>query len=91
MSMVERVDVLKDGASTIYGSDAMAGVVNIITRKDFEGLELGAYTGEYDEGDGAKTNLSLVSGIAGERGSITFGAEWRDEDEVWAKDRFFSH
>jgi iron complex outermembrane receptor protein len=90
MSMVERVDVLKDGASTIYGSDAMAGVINIITRKDFEGLELGAYTGEYDEGDGAKTNLSLVSGFVGERGSITFGAEWRDEDEVWAKDRSFS-
>lgn len=90
MSMVERVDVLKDGASTIYGSDAMAGVVNIITRKDFEGLELIAYTGEYDEGDGAKTNMSLVGGIAGEKGSITWGAEWRDEGEVWAKDREFS-
>ncbi len=90
MSMVERVDVLKDGASTIYGSDAMAGVVNIITRKDYEGLEITAYTGEYDEGDGAKTNMSLVGGVASSKGSITFGAEWRDEDEVWAKDRFFS-
>lgn len=90
MSMVERVDVLKDGASTIYGSDAMAGVVNIITRKDFEGLEITAYTGEYDEGDGAKTNMSLVGGVAGSKGSITFGAEWRDEDEVWARDREFS-
>ncbi|MFC4655912.1 TonB-dependent receptor domain-containing protein [Rheinheimera marina] len=90
MSMVERVDVLKDGASTIYGSDAMAGVVNIITRKDFEGLELIAYTGEYDQGDGAKTNISLVGGVAGEKGSITWGAEWRDEEEVWAKDREFS-
>lgn len=90
MSMVERVDVLKDGASTIYGSDAMAGVVNIITRKDFEGLELIAYTGEYDQGDGAKTNISLVGGVAGEKGSITWGAEWRDEEEVWAKDRKFS-
>lgn len=90
MSMVERVDVLKDGASTIYGSDAMAGVVNIITRKDYEGLEVTAYTGEYDEGDGAKTNMSLVGGVAGSKGSITFGAEWRDEDEVWAKDRYFS-
>ncbi|WP_337841230.1 TonB-dependent receptor [Rheinheimera sp.] len=90
MSMVERVDVLKDGASTIYGSDAMAGVVNIITRKDFEGLELIAYTGEYDQGDGAKTNVSLVGGVVGEKGSITWGAEWRDEGEVWAKDREFS-
>lgn len=90
MSMVERIDVLKDGASTLYGSDAMAGVVNIITRKDFEGLEVGVYAGEYGEGDGAKKNVSLVGGFASERGSITFGAEWRDEEDVWAKDREFS-
>jgi iron complex outermembrane receptor protein len=90
MSMVERVDVLKDGASTLYGSDAMAGVINIITRKDFEGLELSVYAGEYDEGDGDKKNISLVGGFASDKGSITFGAEWRDEKGVWAKDRSFS-
>lgn len=90
MSMVERIDVLKDGASTLYGSDAMAGVVNIITRKDFEGLELSLYGGEYDEGDGAKKNVSLVGGFASDRGSVTFGLEWRDEEDVWAKDREFS-
>lgn len=90
MSMVERVDVLKDGASTLYGSDAMAGVINIITRKDFEGLELSFYSGEYDEGDGAKTNVSLVTGFATNRGSVTLGAEFRDEKGIWAKDREFS-
>ncbi|TMN66319.1 TonB-dependent receptor [Pseudoalteromonas sp. S1727] len=90
MGMVERIDVLKDGASAMYGSDAMAGVVNIITRKNFEGLEFTVYGGEYDEGDGEKKNISMVTGIAGERGSITFGAEWRDEGDVWAKDRYFS-
>lgn len=90
MSMVERIDVLKDGASTLYGSDAMAGVVNIITRKDFEGLELSVYAGEYGEGDGAKKNVSLVGGFASDRGSVTFGVEWRDEEDVWAKDREFT-
>jgi iron complex outermembrane recepter protein len=90
MSMVERVDVLKDGASTIYGSDAMAGVVNIITRKNYDGLEFIAYSGEYGEGDGAKTNLSMVAGFTGTRGSITLGAEWRDESEVWSGARTFS-
>lgn len=90
MSMVERVDVLKDGASTLYGSDAIAGVINIITRKDFEGLEVSIYSGEYDEGDGAKKNISMVGGFASAKGSITFGAEWRDEKGVWAKDRSFS-
>jgi len=48
-SIIERVEVLKDGASTIYGSDAIAGVVNIITRKDFEGAEAGAYFGQYGQ------------------------------------------
>ena len=44
--------MLKDGASAIYGSDAIAGVVNIITRDNFDGAEANAYLGEYDEGDG---------------------------------------
>lgn len=90
MGMVERIDVLKDGASTIYGSDAMAGVINIITRKGFQGMEVTVYGGEYSEGDGSKKNISLVGGATGDKGSITFGLEWRDENEVWAKDRDFS-
>lgn len=90
MGMVERIDVLKDGASTLYGSDAMAGVVNIITRSDFEGMEVTIYGGEYGEGDGAKKNVSLVAGVTGDRGSITVGAEWRDENAVWAADRDFT-
>ena len=49
---VERIEVLKDGASTIYGSDAIAGVVNVILRKDFDGAEANAYVGVFDKGDG---------------------------------------
>src|SRR5690606_1441747 len=56
VAMIERIDVLKDGASTIYGSDAIAGVINIVTRTRFQGLELGAYTGQYSDGDGDKHN-----------------------------------
>lgn len=48
--MVERIEVLKDGASTIYGSDAIAGVINIITRKDFEGAEANTYIGQWGQG-----------------------------------------
>ena len=44
-AMIERIEVLRDGASTIYGSDAIAGVINVITRKDFEGIEI---EGQYD-------------------------------------------
>ncbi|MCU1067303.1 TonB-dependent receptor domain-containing protein [Stenotrophomonas maltophilia] len=89
-AIVERIDVLKDGASSIYGSDAIAGVINIITRKNFQGLEANAYVGQYGEGDGQKTSYDFVAGFTGDRGSITIGAEYAEEKEVWAKDRWFS-
>ena len=89
-AIVERIDVLKDGASSIYGSDAIAGVINIITRKNFEGLEANAYVGQYGEGDGQKTSYDFVAGFTGDRGSITIGAEYSEEKEVWARDRWFS-
>ena len=66
MSIIDRIEVLEDGASAIYGSDAIAGVVNIITRKDFEGVELNAYCGEYEIG-GATTDASITLGGGGER------------------------
>src|SRR5690606_34349646 len=88
--MVERIEILKDGASSIYGSDAMAGVVNIITRKNFEGLEANAYYGQYGEGDGAKENYDFIMGFAGERGSMTIAGEYHNEDGVWARNRWFS-
>jgi iron complex outermembrane receptor protein len=90
MVMVERIDVLKDGASSIYGSDAMAGVINIITRKNFDGAEANAYVGQYGQGDGQKENYSFMVGMAGERGSITLGAEYQKEEGVWARNRYFS-
>ncbi len=89
-SVVERIEVLTDGASAIYGSDAIAGVVNIITRKNFDGLEASFYKGQYGEGDGDKTTYNFVYGQTGERGSLTFGAEYSEEEPVLAKDRRFS-
>ena len=51
-SIIDHIEVLQDGASAIYGSDAIAGVINIITKKSFEGIEFSGYGGGYDEGDG---------------------------------------
>ena len=90
-AMVERIDVLKDGASSIYGSDAMAGVINIITRRNFEGAEANAYIGQYGEGDGQKQTYDFVIGMTGDRGSVTIGAEYHKEDDVWARNRWFSN
>lgn len=89
-AMIERIEVLRDGASSIYGSDAIGGVINIITRKRFEGLQVNAYLGEYDEGDGDVRKYDFIMGGATERGAITFGAEWTTEDAVRARDRDFS-
>ena len=89
-SVVERVEVLTDGASAIYGSDAIAGVINVITRKNFDGIETGGYIGQYGQGDGEKQVINFAYGQTGERGAITFGAELSDEDEVRAADRRFS-
>ncbi len=87
---VERIEVLKDGASSVYGSDAIAGVVNIITRSGFEGASAGAYFGQYSEGDGDTTRADLVLGFTGERGSLTAAVEYRKEEAVMAGDRPYS-
>ena len=87
---VERIEVLKDGASSIYGSDAIAGVINIITRTNFEGAAGSVYYGQYGEGDGAVTRGDFVMGFGGDRGSVVIGAEWANEDRVRSADRPFS-
>ncbi|MDV3469708.1 TonB-dependent receptor [Stenotrophomonas sp. C3(2023)] len=60
---VERIEVLKDGASAVYGSDAVAGVVNIITRQDFQGAEIGGSVGTADQGGLDETKLKFVGGL----------------------------
>jgi len=90
VAAIDRIEVLKDGASAIYGSDAIAGVVNIITRKNFDGAEASAYLGQYSQGDGDKQTYSMTMGAHSDKGSITFSAEYSKEDPVWAKDRPYS-
>lgn len=60
---VERIEVLKDGASAVYGSDAVAGVVNIITRQNYEGAEIGGSVGTADQGGLDETKLKFVGGL----------------------------
>ncbi|MDZ7901556.1 MAG: TonB-dependent receptor plug domain-containing protein [Rheinheimera sp.] len=64
-AIIERIEVLKDGASSVYGSDAVAGVVNIITRKDYEGVHASLYGSEYASyGDGRKEAYDIGFGAA---------------------------
>jgi iron complex outermembrane receptor protein len=85
MSIIDRIEVLEDGASAIYGSDAIAGVVNIITRKNFEGVEINGYRGEYDLG-GANTDLSLTVGGGGEKFHGLFVASYFDQEAISSAD-----
>ncbi len=58
VAAIERVEVLKDGASAVYGSDAVAGVVNIVLRKDFDGFEVSAGYGDVTSGSASEMNAS---------------------------------
>jgi iron complex outermembrane recepter protein len=81
VSIIDRIEVLEDGASAIYGSDAIAGVVNIITRKKFEGVEVSGYRGEFEDG-GATTEASLTLGGGGERFSGVFVASYYEQEAI---------
>ncbi len=89
-SAVERVEVLKDGASAVYGSDAIGGVVNIITRSEMEGLEVEFYEGVSGTGDGEALDFSATAGLKSEKGSILFSAGYHNQKPVWTGDRSFS-
>ncbi len=86
-AMVDRVEILRDGASAVYGSDAITGVVNVILKKDFEGIEASLNTGATTESDGESYGLALTMGTSGERGNFVMGAEYRRQDVIWQRDR----
>ena len=86
-TMIERVEILKDGSSAVYGADAVAGVVNIITRKDFEGVDVTYQTADWFDTDGAgQDSLSLIMGKTFDKGNFVFGIERVDQDEAFQSD-----
>ena len=86
---IERMEVVKDGASALYGSDAIAGVVNFITKKDFEGLDV-QYQHSTDEetGEGAANQFSVIFGTKGDRGGIVASASVLERGEINVHDRY---
>ena len=88
MAAIERVEVLKDGASAVYGSDAIAGVVNIILRKNFEGIEFSHQTGDFGaSGGGGEQTWSVLGGGVADRARFTIGASLTAVDELSNADR----
>ena len=85
--MIERVEILKDGASAVYGADAVAGVVNIITRSDFEGIGIDVQTADFfDMDNGVQNTISLIGGTTFDRGNFVFGAEYIDQEQAFQRD-----
>src|SRR5215510_7648845 len=90
LAMIERVEVLKDGASAIYGSDAIAGVVNVITRSNLNGTEASIYTATSNNRDGTNYDLSFMTGHSSNRGNITFSGGYQQQKPVMGGDRAFA-
>ncbi|MCH8477239.1 MAG: TonB-dependent receptor plug domain-containing protein, partial [Wenzhouxiangella sp.] len=90
LAAVESIEVLKDGASAIYGSDAIAGVVNIRTRQDFDGLRARVQYGETSRGDGEQRSVDLTIGTSTERGSLLLSASHVNNEAIFVDDRSIS-
>lgn len=86
-TMIKQVEILKDGASAVYGADAVSGVVNIITRRDFNGVEVSAQTSDWANTNGAEqTSVSIIAGREFDSGNFVFGAERVDQTEAFQRD-----
>lgn len=87
LGAIERVEVLTDGASAIYGSDAVGGVVNFILRRDFEGAEASVQVGSATGGDGDVLQAGATAGSSWSSGGAMLSYEYRHEDPIVAADR----
>ncbi len=87
MAAVERIEMLPDAASAVYGSDAIAGVVNIIMKKNYDGLQISLRKGERSQDDGGDKSFSILGGSKGDRSSTTFGVEYNYRDAIFDADR----
>jgi len=89
-TVVDRYELLLDGASSVYGSDAVAGVVNVILQKDFDGLEVNAFHSRGEQSGGEVSTISAKWGINSDRGFSGFAIEYRLNEEMRRRDRDWS-
>ncbi len=87
-NMIERIEVLQDGASAIYGSDAIGGVVNVITKQNYEGFKVDFQTGSYlSDSDGESTEIAGLWGGGNDRTHVVFSASYVEEEGIETADR----
>ena len=86
---LERIEIVKDGASALYGSDAVAGVVNFITKDSFEGMDFSyQFTTDDETGKGDTSSVGIIWGVQGDRGGIVVSASLLARDEINIDDNY---
>lgn len=90
VNTIQRIETLLDGSSAIYGADAVAGVVNIITKRSFDGFRLDASYGVTQESDGENTEVNIAYGRETDSSGFIVSANFVDRQEARSKDRSFS-
>ena len=86
---IERIEVVKDGASALYGSDAIAGVVNFITKKNFDGMDIQyQYTVDQETGKGDANTIGVIWGTQGDRGGVVVSASLLNRNEINVDDNY---
>ncbi len=89
LNIIERVEIVPDGGSAIYGSDAVGGVVNVITRSDFQGVEVSARYGSVTSAGYDQTGANAIAGHSWDTGNLVFYAGYAEEGRLDAGDRDF--
>ena len=89
---IDHIEVLEDGASAIYGSDAVGGVINIILKKDYNGWEVGAHYGfTRDQGHYAERSAYMVGGVSNDKTTITVSADYAQHDQIMFAQRGYTN
>jgi iron complex outermembrane receptor protein len=88
---IQRIDILLDGASSVYGSDAVAGVVNVILRDNFEGFQVGAYMNSPEQSGGGSHRWNMMVGDSSENGRFMFSMEYFHQDDLEVADRDWNY
>ena len=89
-SLISRIEVLKDGASALYGSEAIGGVVNIFLKSNYQGAELGFRYGTTVEGAVAERKAYLIAGVGNDTTQVTVGAQYYEIDPLFMRQRDYS-
>jgi outer membrane receptor protein involved in Fe transport len=89
-SLISRAELLKDGASSVYGADAVAGVINVITKEAFDGFQINYSGFTTQRADGTQNTIDATWGRVGERGAFSIGAQYSEREQVVAADRDWS-